>query len=389
MGEAWSDWYAMDYLADSHPARRSRASRHAGARTCWIGEYVSLGKVGPDAIRIQAIDCTVGQADAPTARRRAPGVPAGGYTYGELRQDRRFARRCTRTARSGPRRCGICAGRSARSPPGASSRARWSCRPTTRRSSTCATRSCRPTPRSTAAPPATAIWTVFAHRGMGYFAGTLDGNDIKPVASFSLPPAPTAPKGTVSGTVDRRRHARAGRGTPASACPASTRASPAIPARPRRPPAATAIPPPFATSIRTWSAGGAGLRAGLVRPFNLVAGASEAQLREPARLGARLCGGGRIDGVHRSRLHRLRLRPVGADRRLAGQRLGERPGQPDHREAAGQDQRPRHSPSIRARRAATPSPRPPRRRSRSPPRRTDGRSGPPPRAASPSPRPGT
>ena len=57
------------------------------------------------------------------------------------------------------------------------------------------------------------IWRVFAHRGMGYFAGALDGDDTTPVEDFSMPPRANAPKANVSGTVtdgdthaaDRRR----------------------------------------------------------------------------------------------------------------------------------------------------------------------------------------
>ncbi len=47
----------------------------------------------------------------------------------------------------------------------------------------------------------TKIWQVFAHRGMGYFASSIDGDDTQPVQDFSMPPAPGAPKGTLSGTV--------------------------------------------------------------------------------------------------------------------------------------------------------------------------------------------
>ena len=45
------------------------------------------------------------------------------------------------------------------------------------------------------------LWKVFAHRGMGFFAGTVGGNDTSPVEDFSLPPAPGTPKGKVTGTV--------------------------------------------------------------------------------------------------------------------------------------------------------------------------------------------
>ena len=45
-----------------------------------------------------------------------------------------------------------------------------------------------------------AIWKVFAHRGMGFFAGSLGGDDASPGADFHTPPA-NHDKGTITGTV--------------------------------------------------------------------------------------------------------------------------------------------------------------------------------------------
>ena len=45
------------------------------------------------------------------------------------------------------------------------------------------------------------IWQVFAHRGMGYFAAAIDGNDTHPIADTHLPPGPGTPKGTFRGKV--------------------------------------------------------------------------------------------------------------------------------------------------------------------------------------------
>jgi 5-hydroxyisourate hydrolase-like protein (transthyretin family) len=45
------------------------------------------------------------------------------------------------------------------------------------------------------------IWQVFADRGMGFFAATLDGGDAAPVEDFTLPPNPNTPRGTLTGTV--------------------------------------------------------------------------------------------------------------------------------------------------------------------------------------------
>ncbi|HEY1537915.1 MAG TPA: M36 family metallopeptidase [Solirubrobacteraceae bacterium] len=45
------------------------------------------------------------------------------------------------------------------------------------------------------------IWTVFADRGMGYFASTTDASDLSPIADTHMPPATAAATGTLSGTV--------------------------------------------------------------------------------------------------------------------------------------------------------------------------------------------
>ena len=44
------------------------------------------------------------------------------------------------------------------------------------------------------------MWQVFAHRGMGYFAGAVDGDDTEPVAELRQPPAGHRPA-TITGTV--------------------------------------------------------------------------------------------------------------------------------------------------------------------------------------------
>jgi hypothetical protein len=48
----------------------------------------------------------------------------------------------------------------------------------------------------------TAIWHVFAHRGMGFFAGSIDSADASPASDFHMPPAATHPHdGVVAGIV--------------------------------------------------------------------------------------------------------------------------------------------------------------------------------------------
>jgi extracellular elastinolytic metalloproteinase len=44
------------------------------------------------------------------------------------------------------------------------------------------------------------IWQVFAHRGMGWFAGSVDGDDMQPVEDFQTPPPPS-PFGKLLGKV--------------------------------------------------------------------------------------------------------------------------------------------------------------------------------------------
>ena len=47
-----------------------------------------------------------------------------------------------------------------------------------------------------------ALWTLFAERGMGYYAAAADGSDVSPVADFAMPPdCAVDPCGTVSGTI--------------------------------------------------------------------------------------------------------------------------------------------------------------------------------------------
>ena len=59
--------------------------------------------------------------------------------------------------------------------------------------------------------PRTQIWTVFARRGMGFFATTDDADDVTPIEDFSMPPA-GGPRGRIAGRRDRRAHRCAGGG---------------------------------------------------------------------------------------------------------------------------------------------------------------------------------
>ena len=159
-----------------------------------MGDYV--GRSDPP----QALDCRRRRREprcAGPARRPAP----GGFTYGDYGSVSSASPRSTPTARSGRRRCGICARRSVRprrarvvTPQACGSR-----RPS-RPSSTRATRS------SAGAAPAerAAVWKVFAARGMGYYASTTGSEDVTPIEDFDARrPAPA--NGTIGGVVPTPR----------------------------------------------------------------------------------------------------------------------------------------------------------------------------------------
>jgi extracellular elastinolytic metalloproteinase len=197
MGEAWSDWYAMDFLV-----KEGFFTDTAADGELRIGAYVGRNQ---DLIRTQPIDCPVGST--------SPSCPgdldhAGGYTYGDYGRiigipevhadgeiwgetlwDLRTAlpvtakmkkknldnaeRLITRAMELAPDNPSFLDMRNA-----------------ILQADLVAGGGLQNT-----------IWTVFAHRGMGYFAGTLDGDDTAPVEDFSMPPGPSTPRGNMVGTV--------------------------------------------------------------------------------------------------------------------------------------------------------------------------------------------
>jgi extracellular elastinolytic metalloproteinase len=179
MGEAWSDWYAMDYLVDRH-LQRDRAAR-ADVRL-----FVYDGK-GVDFDRTEPIDCKVGQTTAALCKGADTGH-RGGYTYADYAHVLGF-----------PEVHGdgeIWA------------QTLWSLRAAlgSHRSEALVTRAMELAPynpsfldmRNAILVADTSayggrhratIWKVFASRGMGFFAGSFGGNDSRPAASFARPPA--------------------------------------------------------------------------------------------------------------------------------------------------------------------------------------------------------
>jgi len=190
MGEAWSDWYAMDYLV-SRGLFRDRAP-DGDLR---VGQYVGAGL---DLIRTQPMDCPVGSTS--TACPGTPGAGPGGYTYGDFGK--------------------IIGAPEVHADGEIWGETLWDLRDALGQKTTenIVTRAMELSPSNPSyldmrnsiiqadtnvrnGRDINSIWRVFAHRGMGYFAGSLDGDDTAPVEDFSLPPRANAPKATVSGTV--------------------------------------------------------------------------------------------------------------------------------------------------------------------------------------------
>jgi extracellular elastinolytic metalloproteinase len=189
MGEAWSDWYAMDYLVKQGLQKDRR--RKVDVR---LFKYDGLG-VNFD--RTEPIDCPVGS----TARlcNGAATGHRGGYTYADYG-----------TVVGSPEVHGdgeIWA------------QTLWSLRHRlgSRRTEAVVTRAMELAPFNPSfldmrnailvadtslfhGKGRSAIWKVFARRGMGFFAGSLGGNDSAPGASFATPPKHPALR-TVHGTV--------------------------------------------------------------------------------------------------------------------------------------------------------------------------------------------
>ena len=265
---------------------------------------------------------------APTAPAATPVTPAATPTPTTPRSA--VVPRCTPTARSGARPSGTCAASSARPPP-----------------TSLVTRAMELAPynpsfldmRNAILIADTAvfggshqadIWDVFADRGMGYFAGSLGGDDAAPAADFEVPPA-TPVMGTITGTVTDQDS-----GDPVSGVPVTlafqggnTTANPT---------AITAVDGTYTLGpVPVGEYGklvvnGSGYDV-TSSPVTVDAGGTTADF-EVRRDWAAASGGGCGDRLRRARLLRLRLWAERGDRRLAGHRLEQH-----HRRRRGTDQR--------------------------------------------------
>ncbi len=190
MGEAWSDFYAMDFLVS-----QGLDVDAAGADVI-VGRYVGGGR--PDFIRFEPMDCKVNVSDPSCPG--GVGTGPGGYTYGDFGH--------------------VFTGPEVHSDGEIWGQTLWDIR-SALGSSTALTLVTRAMELSPPEPSfldernaileadlvafgglhADQLWQLFAHRGMGFFAIAVDGSDIAPVEDFSVPPTCPVGCGSVSGKV--------------------------------------------------------------------------------------------------------------------------------------------------------------------------------------------
>ncbi|HEY1593800.1 MAG TPA: M36 family metallopeptidase [Thermoleophilaceae bacterium] len=206
MGEAWSDWYAEDFLV----RQGDETDNPAIPGEINLGEYTDAT---PNQIRTQPMDCPVGAGAA-----ACPGGKSGhtgGYTYGdfgkvigspevhadgEIWGETLWDLRTQLITFAGGEAAGsdlaekLITDGMRLSPPEPSYLDE-------RNAILGAVQSDSILSSSDKTAVTGIVWTVFAHRGMGFFAGAADGSDVSPVEDFNGPSAAGGPTGTISGTV--------------------------------------------------------------------------------------------------------------------------------------------------------------------------------------------
>jgi hypothetical protein len=194
MGEAWSDWYAMDYLVASGLQPDSRA-KDGQLR---MGKY-TLGDQFP--FRTMALDCKVG-SQVKSCQDPITG-DFGGYTYGDFPQ--------------------IGGAPEVHSSGEVWAQTLWDLREAVghKVADTLVTRGMELSANDPSMldmrnaivqadkvvytnAHTNVIWKVFANRGMGWYAGAIDGGDSFPAEDFHRPPAPSRGVGTLFGLVTDR-----------------------------------------------------------------------------------------------------------------------------------------------------------------------------------------
>jgi extracellular elastinolytic metalloproteinase len=203
MGEAWSDWYAEDFVV-----RQGLETDGAQAGDIDVGSYVD-GQ--PDVLRTQPFDCPVNSVSA-----ACPGGntgDAGGYTFGDLGQvigipevhsdgeiwgETLWDLRTALIAHTGDEQTGsdlaeeLVTDGMRNSPPEPSY--------VDERNAILAAVDSDIT-GADHDPVRQLVWSVFARRGLGFYARARDGEDSAPIEDFLPPPDPNAQTGTIAGTV--------------------------------------------------------------------------------------------------------------------------------------------------------------------------------------------
>jgi hypothetical protein len=189
MGEAWSDFYAMDFLVS-----QGFEADTADADVI-VGRYVGGGR---NLIRSEPIDCPVGASASECPG--SGGTGPGGYTYGDFGH--------------------IEAGPEVHADGEIWGQTLWDIRRALGSDLTLAlvTRGMELSPPEPSfldmrnailqadqvafgGSHTDRLWELFAARGMGFFAIATDGSDVEPVEDFSLPPTCPGDCGTLTGTV--------------------------------------------------------------------------------------------------------------------------------------------------------------------------------------------
>jgi extracellular elastinolytic metalloproteinase len=189
MGEAWSDWYAMDYLV-SHKLQKDKPGKVDIVMFQYDGAGVYLDRTEPMDCKVgvsvpRCFGGTTGRSDGYTYADYGniigtPEVHSDGEIWAQTLWDLRH-KLGSKTAESLVTRAMSIA---ADNPSFLDMRNAILLADLA----------------TTGGNHQDAVWSVFAKRGMGYFAGSLGGNDTTPGADFSLPPTGNA-TGRISGTV--------------------------------------------------------------------------------------------------------------------------------------------------------------------------------------------
>jgi extracellular elastinolytic metalloproteinase len=189
MGEAWSDWYAFDYLVAQGLQKDTKASGEV-----LVGRYVGANQ---NLIRTQPLDCAVGASAAVCPGSGTAG--SGGYTYGDAGK--------------------IVGGPEVHADGEIWGETLWDLRTAlgSKLAESLVTRAMELSPGNPSyldmrnsilmadkvvydGDHQSKIWKVFANRGMGFFAASTGGDDFTPIEDFSVPPKAHV-RSTVQGTI--------------------------------------------------------------------------------------------------------------------------------------------------------------------------------------------